>query len=370
MEAVINQLPQFVPAVSQFDAGNTFAGSQRTPGAATLSLRGLGSNRNLVLLDGRRAMPINASMAVSINTIPSAAIARIETITGGASSVYGADAVAGVVNFITKRDFEGIDFDVQTGQTMEEDGEEYRVSGLFGANLADGRGNVMLGFERSVRDEIRRVDREFFRGRLHRPLCQHGRVLLVRGGVYGQQRESTFPGFAERGLRWADLADHGSTIARTGTFYMNPDGTLYKTTANSNLYVQRRVQSARLRPAVAEARRRHRQFAGESTHQPGADSARTLFDIRPRPYGRFGSRPWVCSAPVQRELRPGRPARIRRCSAVGVRLFRTATASMRRRCSRTAIRTLDYLPGGRHWIELPGRSEGARSRRYGRRRRS
>ena len=115
MEAVINQMPQFVPAVSQFDAGNTFAGSQRTPGAATLSLRGLGSNRNLVLLDGRRAMPINASMAVSINTIPSAAIARVETITGGASSVYGADAVAGVVNFITKRDFEGFDFDIQTG---------------------------------------------------------------------------------------------------------------------------------------------------------------------------------------------------------------------------------------------------------------
>src|SRR6185503_1015204 len=161
--AVMNQLPQFVPAVSQFDAGNTFAGSQRTPGAATLSLRGLGSNRNLVLLDGRRAMPINASMAVSINTIPSAAIARIETITGGASSVYGADAVAGVVNFILKKDFQGIDFDVQGGQTAEQDGEEYRVSALFGANFNDDRGNVMIGVERSVRDEIRRVDREFYR---------------------------------------------------------------------------------------------------------------------------------------------------------------------------------------------------------------
>src|SRR5690606_21668411 len=131
--------------------------------AATLSLRGLGANRNLVLLDGRRAMPINASMAVSINTIPSAAIARIETITGGASSVYGADAVAGVVNFITRRDFEGLDFDVQTGETMENDGEEHRISGVLGSNLADGRGNVMIGFERSYRGEIRRVDREFYR---------------------------------------------------------------------------------------------------------------------------------------------------------------------------------------------------------------
>ena len=162
MEAAINQLPQFVPAVSQFDAGGQAAGSQRTPGAATLSLRGLGPNRNLVLLDGRRAMPINASMAVSINTIPSAAIARVETITGGASSVYGADAVAGVVNFITKRDFEGVDFDIQAGETMEGDGQEHRFSVLLGSNLADDRGNVMLGFERSFRDEIRRVDREFY----------------------------------------------------------------------------------------------------------------------------------------------------------------------------------------------------------------
>src|SRR5690606_19136491 len=64
IEAVVNQLPQFVPAVSQFSAGSTFAGSQRTPAAATLSLRGLGANRNLVLIDGRRAMPVDASMAV------------------------------------------------------------------------------------------------------------------------------------------------------------------------------------------------------------------------------------------------------------------------------------------------------------------
>jgi outer membrane cobalamin receptor len=182
IEAVMNQLPQFVPAVSQFDAGNTFAGSQRTPGAATLSLRGLGSNRNLVLLDGRRAMPINASMAVSINTIPAAAIARIETITGGASSVYGADAVAGVVNFITKQNFEGIDFDVQAGQTMEQDGEEYRVSALFGSNLADGRGNVMIGFERSVREEIRRVDREFYAEAFADPLAiRPGLSIPLRG---------------------------------------------------------------------------------------------------------------------------------------------------------------------------------------------
>src|SRR5690554_875141 len=128
IESVVNQLPQFVPAASQFESGGQgtggyLGGSTRTPGAATLSLRGLGPNRNLVLLDGRRAMPVNANMAVNINTIPAAAVERVETITGGASSVYGADAIAGVVNFILKRDFEGVDFNMQWGQTAEGDGE-------------------------------------------------------------------------------------------------------------------------------------------------------------------------------------------------------------------------------------------------------
>jgi outer membrane cobalamin receptor len=232
MEAAINQLPQFVPAVSQFDAGNTFAGSQRTPGAATLSLRGLGANRNLVLLDGRRAMPINASMAVSINTIPSAAIARIETITGGASSVYGADAVAGVVNFITKRDFEGIDFDVQAGETTEDDGEEYRVSGLFGASLADGRGNVMLGFERSVRDEIRRTDREFFREGYIDPYANSAGSFWSAAG-YTANSANLHSQAAQNAIFGGPISPiTGTAISRTGTFYMNPDGTLYKTSAD------------------------------------------------------------------------------------------------------------------------------------------
>src|SRR5690606_34076059 len=127
IESVINQLPQFVPAASQVESEGTSSGGyqsgpSRTVGSATLSLRGLGSNRNLVLLDGRRGQPVNANMAVNINSIPSAAVARVETITGGASSVYGADAIAGVVNFVLKRDYEGLDIDMQFGQTAEGDG--------------------------------------------------------------------------------------------------------------------------------------------------------------------------------------------------------------------------------------------------------
>jgi outer membrane receptor protein involved in Fe transport len=235
IEAVINQLPQFVPAVSQFDAGAGApvygAGSQRTPGAATLSLRGLGANRNLVLLDGRRALPVNASMAVSINTIPSAAIARIETITGGASSVYGADAVAGVVNFITKRDFEGIDFDLQYGETFEGDGEENRISGVIGANVADGRGNVLLGFERSFRDEILRVDREFYRRGYTDPLSNSAGNFWSAAG-YSANTANNHTRAAVDAIFGPISPTTGGPVSLTGTYYMNSDGTLYRTAAD------------------------------------------------------------------------------------------------------------------------------------------
>ena len=114
IETALNDLPQFVPAAQgmtqlQDQSQLTDNFTTLTAGASTISLRGLGANRNLVLIDGYRAVPVNATMAVDVNSIPAAAIQRVEVITGGASSVYGADAVAGVVNFILKRDFEGID---------------------------------------------------------------------------------------------------------------------------------------------------------------------------------------------------------------------------------------------------------------------
>ena len=80
-----------------------------------MNLRGIGPNRTLVLIDGRRAPARERGALIDTNTIPSAAIERVETITGGASAVYGADAMAGVVNFILKKDFEGVDMDFQTG---------------------------------------------------------------------------------------------------------------------------------------------------------------------------------------------------------------------------------------------------------------
>ena len=127
IESVLNQMPQFVPENTQFDSGIQ-TGATLSLGIASLNLRGIGPNRTLVLVDGRRAQPANAALVIDTNTIPSAAIERVETITGGASAVYGADALAGVVNFILKDDFEGVEMDLQTGPTQEGDGEETRFT--------------------------------------------------------------------------------------------------------------------------------------------------------------------------------------------------------------------------------------------------
>ncbi|MEP7243770.1 MAG: TonB-dependent receptor, partial [Gammaproteobacteria bacterium] len=155
------QLPQFVPGGNQFVSGAQ-AGAAQTPGAATLNLRGLGANRNLVLVDGRRWQPANALLVVDVNTIPTAAIQGVEVITGGASAVYGPDAIAGVVNFQLKKDFQGLDIDAQTGMTEQGDGEETHVSALMGMNADSGRGNVMVGLDWTKREGVFQRDRDFF----------------------------------------------------------------------------------------------------------------------------------------------------------------------------------------------------------------
>jgi outer membrane receptor protein involved in Fe transport len=164
LEATLNQLPQFNTAGTQATsspASTPFPSASAAPGAATIDLRGLGLNRSLILLDGRRVQPVNGQLVVDLNTIPAAAIERVEIITGGAAAVYGADAIAGVVNFILKDDFEGLEFSTQYGITEEGDGEEMSVSGLFGADFSDGRGNILLGANYSRREIIYGRDRDW-----------------------------------------------------------------------------------------------------------------------------------------------------------------------------------------------------------------
>src|SRR6202035_2508865 len=111
VENALNQLPQFVPSQTQFVTNDNGPSATDVPGAATIDLRGLGANRTLVLLDGRRAQPSNTTLVVDVNSIPAAAIDHVEVVTGGASATYGADAISGVVNFRLKDHFQGLQLD-------------------------------------------------------------------------------------------------------------------------------------------------------------------------------------------------------------------------------------------------------------------
>jgi iron complex outermembrane receptor protein len=169
VETVLNQLPQFVPAVTQFNTTNVQNEATSTVGASTISLRGLGSNRNLVLINGRRGQPVNASLAIDTNSMPSSMIERVEVISGGASAVYGADAIGGVVNFIMRDRYEGASINTRYGMTEDGLNEEYMISGLFGADVLDGRGNVMFAMEYASRAEVYAKDVDWRLEQLNNP---------------------------------------------------------------------------------------------------------------------------------------------------------------------------------------------------------
>ena len=153
-ESLLNTLPQAVPGLDRTsnNPGN---------GTATVNLRGLGSNRTLVLINGVRVVPTSSGGSVDINTIPNALIENIEVLTGGASAVYGSDAVAGVVNFILKDNFEGVNINAGFEQTIDSDAAIWSTDLTLGANTADGRGNVTLNFAYTDRDELFQGDRDF-----------------------------------------------------------------------------------------------------------------------------------------------------------------------------------------------------------------
>src|SRR5688572_1252519 len=223
IESVLNQMPQFVPDNTQFDGGTNVASGAVPPGIASVNLRGIGANRTLVLIDGRGAQPVNASLIVDLNTIPSAAIERVETITGGASAVYGADALAGVVNFILKDDFEGVEMDIQTGATQEGDGEETRFTSLVGVNSADGDANVMFGAEWYKREAVFQRDRDFWREGWYDAGSDAGGFIQMAGYSPSTNR----PTQAAVDALFTASGAPGYTPGRvpnTGEIYFNPDG--------------------------------------------------------------------------------------------------------------------------------------------------
>ncbi|MBD9481076.1 TonB-dependent receptor [Pseudoxanthomonas sp. PXM02] len=215
LEESLNQLPQLGLGANKTNAG--WGGT----GQSTLNLRGLGAQRNLVLLDGRRLQPSTTDNVVDINGIPSALIEGVEIISGGASAVYGSDAIAGVVNVRLKDDFEGVRLDSQVSQYAEGDGTTHDLSLTFGGNFADGRGNAVLSFSWTDRDGVDYMAREFFRK------SPGGTDFRIQTGTY--EFGANLPGQAAVDQVFAQYGAAPGRVPVTTTTYLgfNDDGTLF-----------------------------------------------------------------------------------------------------------------------------------------------
>ena len=154
IERIFRNLPSTIPG----DGQNVNNG---TSGAASINLRGLGTNRSLVLVDGKRLTPFSLTGTVDTQTIPVNMLERVDVVTGGASAVYGSDAMSGAINFILKNDFEGVELSYEGRASEQSDGEQHNLSVLLGTNLDNGHGNVMASLGYTQRMGVQFGDRPF-----------------------------------------------------------------------------------------------------------------------------------------------------------------------------------------------------------------
>ncbi len=227
IDRVLAAYPQFVPA-----AGAT-SNEPSNDGQANVSLRGLGTNRTLVLLDGRRLMPADGNGSVDLNILPSSLIRGVQVLTGGASTVYGSDALAGVVNLQFVNAFDGVEFEGSASTTELGDGEEFSAGLTAGSSFAAKRGAIVgyLGYAR--RTPIQQSDRNFSRYPLdYVPGITDG---LGPGGAFlGSGSSITQNGlnivFADRSVFDNVFASYGyapGSVSYQAGIGVNTDGTLF-----------------------------------------------------------------------------------------------------------------------------------------------
>ncbi|MFT4250916.1 MAG: TonB-dependent receptor [Caulobacter sp.] len=225
VEKALSQMPQFTGSFGQGNTGSTSTGLNG--GQSYASLRGLGAKRTLILLDGRRLQPSNPDGSVDLNIIPEALIENVEVITGGASTAYGSDATAGVVNFKLKRSFEGLTADAQYGISEKGDAESFRFSVTGGSSFADGRGRAVLSFDYTNRDRALQSSRDYYIFRTTTPglsTIPQGTVLFGSNLPTLASVNSLFVG------TYGTAALTGNSSGRyTGQIGFNTDQTLFST---------------------------------------------------------------------------------------------------------------------------------------------
>lgn len=235
------ELPQFRGSQSTRSTGliSTVLGQN------LLNLRSLGTQRGLVLLDGRRFVNANTTGGVDINLFPQALVSRVDVVTGGASAAYGSDAVAGVTNFILDTKFTGVKADAQYGISDRGDGANYKASATFGGSFADGRGHIVASVEYAKSEGI---NGDPYRPDTERPFMNSSHVRIPNPAVtaaspasasnprfviieHARIASSNFTGVVQSGpfanmtfTRGGDLAPYDQGSPRSGTFASGGDG--------------------------------------------------------------------------------------------------------------------------------------------------
>ena len=228
IESALGQMPQF--AVGAEATNNPLGGG----GYASVNLRGLGEQRNLVLLDGKRLPMASARGVVDINAIPVAALDSVEIATGGASAIYGADAVSGVVNFRLRDSFEGLEFSGKTGISQHGGGRQVDFGAIVGKKLAGARGQFMAAAAYTRRGVLTGAERCSFycgggvyssylaTGRIFTPFSAASPAAVsalfnVKYGITG-----SIPTLTNFGVN-----NDGSVFAAIGGANLDPQGSTY-----------------------------------------------------------------------------------------------------------------------------------------------
>ncbi|MBI1391599.1 MAG: TonB-dependent receptor [Alphaproteobacteria bacterium] len=263
IEDLLNILPQALPSqTSELANGAT--------GTSTLDLRGLGSQRTLVLVDGKRlpyGLGNGTGVGANLDFIPAQLVERVDIVTGGASAVYGSDALSGVANFIMRRDFEGLELDGQVGFFQDGNGNDFanqlnanfgvpipdaaldgrgvNVSAIFGANTADGRGNVTAFIQYQDQNEVRQGARDY-------SACAYGIGGFADPRALQGVACAGSSTFRRLGVGNANgdlfVADDGSLVPFTGApdqlFNFAPDNFLQRNNERFNLTAMARYEVA------------------------------------------------------------------------------------------------------------------------------
>jgi outer membrane receptor protein involved in Fe transport len=227
LEQSLNALPQF--QATQGSQTSAIAGG--SGGRANANLRGLGSERTLILFDGRRLQPSDTSGAIDLNTVPSALISSVEVITGGASAVYGSDAIAGVVNFKFNNRFRGLELEGDVGISGMGDAATYSAAATYGGSLADDRARVFVSGSYLQRGTASQNSRAFFDNQDGTSSPTSGLIIQSGRNPFGFGRASSVAAF-----RNLFSSTYGTAIPGVSSSYaVNSDGTIIGRDGGLNL---------------------------------------------------------------------------------------------------------------------------------------